>query len=256
MDELRRIAGPATAGVESRPLSGSETRRGAQPAAPLWAASLLESGRLEALKAYDVVLESLHLELRDSRDAPDPGALSVLSEAIAESDALVEVVETPAFEAKIVDRDLLSPKSRSLWGASAGVTYAPGTPMTLEGVSLPGRLVTGVVSVLPARAAPWNDLVIELEFTLLAGEMDMYLRYWPDRKSYRIRFAPTEGYEMNRPYPMTIRVKGSQVSLKQPDQPENRDRLQPSVSRTGGFGFGLPPGSKAEISKLRMKVLR
>jgi hypothetical protein len=38
--------------------------------------------------------------------------------------------------------------------------------------------------------------------------------------------------------------------------PENRDRIQPSTSRTGGVGFGLTPGSKADISKLGLKVLR
>jgi hypothetical protein len=92
--------------------------------------------------------------------------------------------------------------------------------------------------------------------TLLSGELEMYLRYLPRKKAYRIRFAPAEGYELDKPHSMTIRIRGSEVSLKHPDQPENEDRFHLTTSRTGGLGFGLKPGSKAVVTKLTMKVLR
>ena len=55
---------------------------------------------------------------------------------------------------------------------------------------------------------------------------------------------------------MTIKVKGSAITLKQAEQPGSRDTFAPTTSLTGGIGFGLRPSSKVSISKLTMKVLR
>ena len=103
---------------------------------------------------------------------------------------------------------------------------------------------------------PWHDIVLDLEFTIVSGEFEMYLRYWPDKRSYSIKFNAAAGYEPNKPYRMTVHVKGSSISLKQAEQPENRDRIDPNTSRTGGVGFGVNPGSKVIISVCKLKVLR
>jgi hypothetical protein len=190
--------------------------------------------------------------------APDHRLLRVLSDAIADSDALVDKVETPDFERRCPERDLIGRPERPLWGASPGAKFAISPrSVVVEGLPIEGRpKVVGVVSVLPTKAAPWHDLVLDLEFTILSGELEMYVRYWPDKSSYQMRFSPSEGYELNKPYRMTVRVKGSTITLQQADQPENRDRFMVGMSRTGGVGFGLRPGSKAEISRLNLKVLR
>jgi hypothetical protein len=253
LERLREIVGPPRAVVRPAP-PGTDSRPSLQR---VEAELLLESARLEASRTYDAAATTLQHELRAGGGAPDAGAQRILVEAIAESDALVAKVETREFEAKIGERDMLSAKERAPWGASAGAKLTwSGREMSIEGVPIEKGKVTGVVSMLPTKAAPWHDIVLDLEFTILSGDFEMYLRYWPDRKAYKIRFGPRDGYELNKPYRMTIRVKGSDVSLSQPDQPENRDRIQPSTSRTGGIGFGLTPGFKAVISRLGMKVLR
>jgi hypothetical protein len=221
------------------------------------AEAMLEATRLDALKLYDAAIDSIMARMSKPGAVADARILRPLADAIADSDALVLKVETPDFEARCPERDLIGQSERPLWGHSQGAKHtASPRSILVEGVPLEGRKVVGVVSALPPRSAPWRDIVIDLEFTLLSGEMEMYVRYWPDRKSYQIRFAPSEGYELNKAYRMTVRVKGSQISLKQPDQPENSDRLRADVSRTGGIGFGLKPGSMAEISRFNLKVLR
>jgi hypothetical protein len=210
-----------------------------------------------ALATYDATLVEFHKVFDANGGTADAPTIALYKKLLAESDKLVERVETPEFEAKTPERDFLSSQERHNWGVSAGASLSPDAPLVLEGVDLTGgRKVTGVVSLLPPKADPWNDFVIDLEFTIQAGSCEMYLRYWPDKRSYRILFSPAEGYEVGKTYRMTLKVKGSTISLTQPEQPENRDKMDATTSRTGGIGFGLPAGSRVLISKLNMKVLR
>jgi hypothetical protein len=238
--------------AESRPESGPVSRPKDD------AAALLEMTRLDALKAYDAGIDEFGRRLKDPGSTPRDIVAKALTTAITESDSLVYIVETPLYEARATERDMLSPRERGPWGSSAGIKadYQERN-IVLTGVDAEGgRKVTGVASILPTRKESWRDLVVDLEFALLAGEMDMYVRYWPDKKSYRLRFAPTEGYELNKPFRMRICVKASQIGLQLPDQPEKFDRFDIDTSRSGGIGFGLSKGSKAAITLLRLKVLR
>src|SRR4029078_12431340 len=121
-------------------------------------------------------------------------------------------------------RDLLSSKEKGLWGESVGASrQLKDGKLLLERTVVHNRRVTGVVSCLPTKAEPWRDLVIDLEFTILAGRFDLGLCYGPDIKYYLIRFDAQNGYELEKPYRMTLGIKGSSVSLKQPDTPLNAD---------------------------------
>jgi hypothetical protein len=211
----------------------------------------------EALAAYDEAVVKFNKTFDQGGGTGDAPTIELFKQLLAESDKLVERVETPEFESQVPERDMLSTKERQPWGFSAGskLTWS-GREMSFEGVPIDRGKVTGVVSMLPPKAAPWHDIVLDLEFTILSGEFEMYLRYWPDKRSYKIKFDAPSGYEPNKPYRMTIHVKGSSVSLKQPEQPENRDKMDPTTSRTGGVGFGVNPGSKVIISVCKLKVLR
>ena len=210
-----------------------------------------------ALAACDAAVAVFNGAFDPFDPTQDRKLMDLYAELINGSDALATKVETPEFEGKVEARDMLSAKERDLWKAGEGVTFTPTSKaFMMEGVKTDQVNVTGVVSLLPPAARPWNDLVIDLEIIVISGQLEMYLRYGPRTKAYLIRFSPTEGYELDKPYPMTIRIRGSEVWLKHPDQPENKDRFHLTTSRTGGLGFGLKPGSKAVVTKLTMKVLR
>ena len=89
-----------------------------------------------------------------------------------------------------------------------------------------------------------------------SGELDLYLRYWPDKRYYAIKFNEASGFETGEAPPVTIRIKGSTITLARPGKPSNSDTMAIATSRTGGIGFGLNSGSKVTISKLNVKVLR
>jgi hypothetical protein len=210
-----------------------------------------------ALDAYDKAIAAFIETIAPLGTRVDQPTIALYKELVEESDKLVDKLETPEYEAKIAERDMLGTNERTLWGKSAGVDWTFGDKkLEVSGAEVPGRKITGLASILPPRSTPWHDLVIDLEFAILQGDCEMYLRYEPSKKAYLIRFNSKEGYELNKAYRMTIRVKGSSISLKAPDQPENRDKFQASTSRTGGIGFGLEPGSKVVISSCKLKVLR
>jgi hypothetical protein len=210
----------------------------------------------EALAAYDEAVVKFNKQFDDQGGTAEGPIIDLYKALIADSDRLVERVETPEFEASIQERDMLTAKERPLWGNSDGAKWVPsGREIAIEGVKVEKK-IQGVVSFLPRRSEAWHDIVLDLEFTIVSGEFDLYLRYWPDKRYYSIKFNAAAGYEANKPYRMMVHVKGSSISLKQAEQPENRDRADPNTSRTGGVGFGVNPGSKVIISVCKLKVLR
>jgi hypothetical protein len=210
----------------------------------------------EALAAYDAAVVKFGQHFDANGGTAEPPVIQLYKALIASSDALATKVETPEFEARIAPRDLLFPQEESLWGASKGAKWSRSEgAIVVEAVESGGRIMR-VASVLPKRAEAWHDIVIDLEFTIDSGELDLYLRYWPDKKYYAIKFNEASGFEPAKRHRMTIGIKGSTITLAQPGKPLNSDTIAFVTSRTGGIGFGLNPGSKVTISKLTVKVLR
>jgi tetratricopeptide (TPR) repeat protein len=227
-----------------------------------------EAGDLKgALVGYDFAIALFHKEFDKLNGTGSAEMVRLFKELVTASDGLVERVETQAFEDSIPVRDLLSKQEREGWGKSAGaeLEFQGGTPggtasapaqtLVISGVDT-GRRLIGVASVLPAKEAPWKDLVLDYEFTIRSGDFELYVRYWPDKASYRIRFDPRDGYDVGKRYQGRIKIKGSTISLKTPDQPENRDQFGLSTSRTGGIALGVSQGSKVEFTRFELKVLR
>jgi hypothetical protein len=215
-----------------------------------------EGNAFDALSAYDDAVIQFN-KYFDKTTTPEKPIVDLYKELLNESDKLVERTLTPEYEASVAERDLLSTKERGLWGSSEGVKHSfAGRELKLDGVPVEGKKILGVTSALPPRSTPWYDIALDLEFTILQEGFEMYLRFDQAKKNYRINFNPKEGYELNKPYRMTVRVKGSTITLKPADQAENRDRLDPSTSRQGGIGFGVPKNASVVISVCKVKVLR
>jgi flagellar basal body-associated protein FliL len=206
-----------------------------------------------ALSAYDEAVAKFTKHFDSAKATPD--ILNLYKELIAESDRLVERVETPDFDSSVPERDMLSAKERKEWGASAGAELAfSGREVELKGVDT-GKKILGVVSFGGWNPA-WQDVVIEMNFTIISGSFELYTRYWPSRRAYQLNIGPKDGYELNKPYQMTIRVKGSKIDVIEPEQPVRTDTMDLNTSRTGGVGFALAAGSKVILSSFKVKVLR
>jgi hypothetical protein len=212
----------------------------------------------EALRLCDEAVARFEDE-RGKLQGHDPSdVLRIYTELISESDRLVSRLETPEYEAGLPERDLLLPENRRWvrWGKSSGVemTFSE-RQIEMKGVGVPGGRGPGVVS-FGGWDPPWHDLVLDLNFTIQSGGFQLCLRYWPQRRWFQLEFDQRSGYELDKAYQVTIRVKGSTVTLLAPDQNPQFDILQPTTSRTGGVGFGLRPGSVVRLSTCRLKLLR
>jgi hypothetical protein len=210
-----------------------------------------------ALRAFDAALADFDAELPKAWNRPrTPEIERAHKEIIAASDKLVEKLETPEFEAKIATRDLLDPKERPIWQPSvgAGVKFDGGSAV-LEGLEF-DRQIMGVVGLGLSAEPPWHDLTLDLEFTIVAGSFELYLRFLPAKPNFLISFAPSGGYELGKLQKATIRIKGRRVELLRPEKQPLTEKFAPKTSRSGGLGFGLEAGSKVVISSCKLKVLR
>jgi hypothetical protein len=219
-----------------------------------------------ALGTLDAVLAQSPYRVLSYGRTGSATAAGVYRRLLAASNDLVARFETPEYEAKLKARDLLSPEEGGLWRATAEAGFKlevgraplrsdrPG--MTLQGTG-DGRMANmGIVSVEPPREAAWTDLIVDLEFTRLAGPFEMYLRYGPESGNYRVRLDKPEGYELNETYRIVVALRGRTATLKRGDQPPESAEVRPGTARGGGIGFGLVAGSTVVISRLDVKVLR
>lgn len=211
-----------------------------------------------ALAVYDEAFSSLTDEYeRTRRGKTDPELLTIFKRMLSESDRLVERFETPEFEAAVPERDMLSVSERHLWGKSVGVNLVFEDPgVLLTGVESSDKKLTGVVDLGMTPATPWHDLVMRLSFTIVSGELELFLRYWPGRVPFSIKLNRSTGFELNKPYDVTFRIKGRKIEMIVPDAPPVVDTFARSTSRAGGVGFAMNPGSKVILSACKVKLLR
>ena len=179
---------------------------------------------------------------------------------IRRSDDLVQRLIDPAYVDAVPSRDMLTTVERTRWGGSKLGVRSEWTHDALIVAHLPpedNRKVSGVYS-LDGWTVEWSDYAFDLEFTILAGGFDLFLRYRPDGYLYYpMSFKDGQGgYEKDQTYRMTIKVIGSTVTLEMVDQPIASDQISAKFSRTGGIGIGVGPGSKVAIKALKLKVLR
>jgi hypothetical protein len=204
------------------------------------------------------------------KDVKTDPALAVYKSLIKKSDELVDKLVTPEYEDKTATRDLMSPKERGLWGTAPGdgaVSFDfQGRELIVANKPVEGKRLIQILSIEGwSNHAPWYDLVLDFEFEILKGGFELYLRYRPDGYTYYTlgfssvpsKAGETANYEVGKTYRVQIKIKGSEVKVtEEGNTGEAGQILLPSVSRTGGVGFGLPTGAKVAIKSCTVKVLR
>lgn len=216
------------------------------------------------LRAYEATMD-MFKDYFNRSAKPHEQVIAFYKEAVKDWDDLVIKLETPEYEASTPVRDLLAQKERQpggVWGGTEGVKHEwAGRELVIEGVAAMDkdgkeRKLRGVFSI-DGWSQKWTDLVMDIEFTIVAGEFDMMLRYRPGQKPYTVAYqAGVGGFNASEAIRMTVRIKGSEVEFEQQNQAKTGQRLQYSVSRNGGIGFAVPKGSKIVISRCDMRVLR
>lgn len=190
--------------------------------------------------------------------------------AIAESDAAVHVVFTPAEIEKAPWRDLLADQERPNWLAPG----AKGFEWRLENGELhvigPDEDAEGIPILSIGDAEKWCDFVGEMEFTLTKGETSLFFRLGLGGKAVEAAIAPqllsttsaNNALVAGEVSKASFSLVGSTYFFEITGFDPDTNKGQPvgwTRTRKGALAFEFQPKStktELRITKLRVKVLR
>jgi len=196
----------------------------------------------------------------NAKDPEEKRYEELYQRVIKESDTISMEVFTPDYIKKQAPRDLLTPDTlwnpvKDLQGFSFGVDRGVAHISNVAESKYEGTVSVGDLDF-------FRDFVLEMEFTLVKGHADVYLRLGKraDSRVYSFRLD-TEGRDAivaGQQYRAEVTFIGSTVTVnvKAEGVSPRSDEVFWGKSRKGAIGFVLPPGSELTVSQLRIRVLR
>jgi len=180
-------------------------------------------------------------------------------ELLGLSDRAVNRVFTPPAIESAPWRDLLT--DASAWKSSElpgfehpltdGVLHLVGPDPAAGGM--------GVMSIGDAEA--WRDFVVEIEFTLHRGSVELFFRLpplWQKNVESRELVLQDGSIELDRKYLFTFTILGSILiqDVHASDMSPTYDTISWVQVRKGALGIAVPRETEVEITRLRAKILR
>ncbi len=185
-------------------------------------------------------------------------------EVIRESDELGAKVYTEDFIERTPWIDLLSGEWATKWNAAVlkgfshplenGVLQVVGPDPDAKG--------DGVISI--GDLDKWRDFVLEMEITLISGGCDLFLRLGRSIDNVENTRLSSEGdgaLPANEPLTVEVVFQGSEWTFYahsesfDPGGPTSFE-VSWTAQREGAIGLGVPSGTRFNVTKLRVKVLR
>ena len=219
-----------------------------------------------ALSAYGKA-EQACLDLFEKK-SPDPTgelqtfARPILSQIYAESDALCAQLFTPEYINQQPWTDLLTGEMASQWQDSSlnGFRIEGGVLQAVGPDANSGK--EGLVSI--PKINQWRDVQIELEFELVSGRSQFYMRLLrrADNAVEGPRFSAKEedNYVLAKSkVTVVITAIGNKLSITYTGGAGNDElnrEIRANLTRKGGFGASVPPGTELKIHKARARILR
>jgi hypothetical protein len=210
-------------------------------------------------KAEDELLAMLE-DAHNKKDAEEKWYEERYKRCIAESDAISKELFTPEAIKKAPVRDLLTPDSK--WNPSKDL---PSFSFALDrGVAHMANAADakndGIVSI--GDLDNWRDFALDMDFTLVKGKAEVYLRLGrrADSRVYSI-VLDTEGPHAlvaGQQYHCELTFIGSTawVNIKAEGISPATDEVFWGKSRKGAIGFVIPSGTELNVSSMRIRVLR
>lgn len=218
-----------------------------------------------ALSAYGKA-EQACLDLFEKK-IPDPTgelqtfARPILTQIYTESDALCAQLFTPEYINQQPWTDLLSGEMAAQWQDSSlnGFRIEGGVLQAVGPDANSGK--EGLVSI--PKINQWRDVQIELEFELVTGRSQFYMRLLrrADNAVEGPRFSSKEeeNYVLAKSkVGVVITAIGNKLMIAYTGGAGNDEtkEIRANLTRKGGFGASVPPGTELKIHKARARILR
>jgi hypothetical protein len=238
--------------------NGVETVAKTDAREELFAATRAED---EAVKALDTAIKA-----RERPDVIEP-LTQQYRQCIEKTDALVNKVFTPEVIERTPWTNLLADPQKDYWQHVAFQSWQI-TDGVLDcvGPALDAKQ-TAIMSI--GDLEQWRDFVLDVEFTLVAGESAFHFRLGPfvNTSTLSLKVAcDGEGhsdadtsFRLGASNQMTVTLLGSSWRVDFAD-PAHASHDEPEVPwvirRKGAVAVSVPPGSAIRITRMRIKVLR
>ena len=218
-----------------------------------------------ALNAYGKA-EQACLDLFEKK-SPDPTgelqtfARPILSQIYTESDELCAKLYTAEYINQQPWTDLLTGDMATQWQDSSlgGFRIDGGVLQAVGPDANSGK--EGLVSI--PKLNQWRDVQIELEFELVSGRSQFYMRLLrrADNAVDGPQFSAKDEENWvlaKQKVAVVITCVGSQITVAYPNGAGSdwTKAISPMKTRKGGFGASVPPGAEIKIHKARARILR
>jgi hypothetical protein len=178
---------------------------------------------------------------------------------VSEIDAVVAKLFDDAYIDKVAWKDLLADANAWIIAQSPTFVSKFGGGLTLEN---PERGQSGGLLYMPGGR--WRDYVLELEVTLASGTLSVFTRVGDENKmdvqavagfTYGTRNTKYMA-EYGKPHMIAVRVIGKTMTVYIDGAVQSPESLTLNQSRRGKPGLAITGGTSAQISKLRVRLLR
>jgi hypothetical protein len=223
-------------------------------------------GKRAALQRYARAEDDLRKFLEASITAEDKEGEAFFKEryqaCIIESDELLAQTFTADLINQVQPRDLLDPSTAEQWNASVleGFRHElAGGTLRVWGAPA-GTRSLGLLSI--GDREQWRDWVLDIDFTLVQGSAQVYMRLGP-RADSTVEFfllAPEALRDIQYGERISARLSfiGSRWTLAFPEVSD--EVLSTDVKwtklRRGAIGFAIPDETELVVHRMRIRVLR
>jgi hypothetical protein len=218
----------------------------------------------EGLAPYGQLEDALHVVMSKAQETSDVDTINqykgAYSQCRTEIDQIVEKLFDDAYVEKAPWKDLLADSGS--WLIAASPTMVPpkfGGGLTLEN-SEGGQ--SGGMVYTPGKE--WRDYVLELEVNLKSGTLSVFTRVGDENKmDTKVEPGFTYGTkntkfmaEYGKSHTIAVRVIGKTMTVYIDGAVQSPESLTSTQSRRGKPGLAITGGTSAQISKMRVRLLR
>lgn len=181
---------------------------------------------------------------------------------ISESDKLViDCFPVDSLD-KLPWKDLLSGDQVAKWNPAQAKGFSHRIEdgvMTINGPD-PDAKQNGLISI--GDREQWRDFVVDMDFTLESGSVDMLFRLGKKYPDTMVPIVPitvgAEGIVAGKSYKLTVRMIGSTMTITYypADLEYDPEQLGWIKSRKGALGFAVHEGTRFKITRLQVQELR
>lgn len=216
--------------------------------------------------AEDEVKNLVDRAYRDKNEELKSFFTPLYQSAIEASDRLVAAVYTGDASEKLSPTDCLSGEQATQWNASGTKGFSHRVENGVLQIIGPDADAGKIAVISIGDREQWRNLVVDLEFTVEKGNVDMYFRLGRSPNANTLMYAlKTEGETRNlepgKTYRARASVLGSEFVFRFADEGIDtpatyKEPATWAMSRKGAIGLLVYPGARVRFTRFQVRELR